>query len=784
MRVFLLTRHWVETDAGTTLVFWFASDTGSVEIRVPAQESVFFLSTSAYDEARRLLDRVDGCRAARIQLKNFAGEAVIALYFQSQRQLVQTRAQLTERSVEVLEADLRPPDRFLMERFITGPCEIDVISGVEHAVSAPTTVTARGCGILRLEDVGLRATDYTPALRVVSLDIETAYGEDELYSIALSGVSGEVVFMGGSGTDDSTTFYCGSETVVIRKSLAWIDAHDPDVLIGWNVVGFDLRFLERRCQALRIDFGLGRGGEAVRWRQLRDADRYFAYVPGRVVLDGIELLRTASYTFESFSLEHVSRELLGRGKLVHDVDARAVEIQTMYETNKTALAAYNLEDCRLVTAIFEKTELLAFAIERATLTGLEMDRLGGSVAAFDFLYLPKLHRQGYVAPVVRAEDIAPSPGGYVLDSTPGLYRDVVVLDFKSLYPSIIRTFNIDPLALALAETAEDPIPGFDGGAFARESRLLPSIIEQLWSARDVAKREARGASSQAIKIIMNSFYGVLGTPGCRFFDTRLVSSITRRGHEILTTTRDLIEDAGHKVIYGDTDSVFVLLDDTASVSVRAQGLVDELNAFWRNDLATRYHIESALELQFETHFERFLMPTVRGSATGSKKRYAGMTPDGDLVFKGLETVRSDWSNLARVFQRELYARVFRDEPVKDYVKASVNAVLSGPDRRDLVLRKRLRRQLGEYVKNVPPHVNAARKAEKIRQERGLPAQYEGRGWVEYLMTVNGPEPVLYSDSAIDHDFYINRQLAPIADSILQFSGTSLRQITDKQMDLF
>ena len=117
---------------------------------------------------------------------------------------------------------------------------------------------------------------------------------------------------------------------------------------------------------------------------------------GRVVLDGIEMLRTATYQFESFSLENVARVLLGRGKLVHDVDSRAAEIQVMYAQDPLALARYNLEDCVLVEEIFAKTDLIRFALERARLTGLDLDRPGGSVAAFDFLYLPRLHRQGYV----------------------------------------------------------------------------------------------------------------------------------------------------------------------------------------------------------------------------------------------------------------------------------------------------------------------------------------------------------------------------------------------------
>ena len=155
-----------------------------------------------------------------------------------------------------------------------------------------------------------------------------------------------------------------------------------------------------------------------------------------------------------------------------------------------------------------------------------------------------------------------------------------------------------------------------------------------------------------------------------------------------------------------------------------------------------------------------------------------------IIFKGLESVRSDWSPLAREFQQELYRRVFARESVEGYVIDLVLALRRRQLDDKLVLRRRLRRKLDDYVKNVPPHVRAARAAERVRKEKGLTPAYEWGGWIEYVMTVVGPEPVAYSDSEPDYDFYVERQLAPIADAILSFQGTSLAKITDKQLGLF
>jgi DNA polymerase-2 len=328
--------------------------------------------------------------------------------------------------------------------------------------------------------------------------------------------------------------------------------------------------------------------------------------------------------------------------------------------------------------------------------------------------------------------------------------------------------------------------------FSRSTFILLKLIENLWRARDRAKASDNAVLSQAIKIIMNSFYGVLGTTGCRFFDSRLVSSITRRGHQIIIESKDFIEEQGYQVIYGDTDSVFIHIQHESADGVKIIGnqLADQLTAWWTARLKAEMQIESCLELEFETHFQKFLMPTVRGAETGSKKRYAGLVRTGDkpedfrLVFKGLETVRSDWSPLARLFQQQLYEKIFLDEPFEEFIKLTVAQVLEGKEKDNLVLRRRLRRKLDDYIKNVPPHVQAARKADVIRKEKGLPEAFGQGGWVEYVMTVNGPEPKQYQTSAIDVDFYVERQIAPIADSILVFKGTSMKELLDKQMGLF
>ena len=438
--------------------------------------------------------------------------------------------------------------------------------------------------------------------------------------------------------------------------------------------------------------------------------------------------------------------------------------------------AYNLEDARLVLEILEHEDLLALTRERGRLSGMQLDRVAASIASFDMIYLPELRRHGAVAPSVDPDRISgPVKGGAVLEPTPGLARNVAVYDFKSLYPSIIRTFAVDPLGLATA--GADPIPGFAGGAFAREGHILPGLIQHLWEARDEAKRSRDEARSRAIKILMNSFYGVLGTPGCRFFSPLLASSITLRGHEIITESRAFIEARGYAVIYGDTDSLFVHVGGSDADASAATGrtLAADLNDHWRTTLRERHRIESALEVEYERNFVRFLMPTMRHSTKGSKKRYAGLVRTGGgekLVVKGLEAARTDWTSLARRFQRELLDRVFHDQPWRDWLRELAAEVRAGHHDDELVYRKRLRRALADYQANVPPHVQAARKLGRPTKE------------IRYVITGHGPEPVDLPHGALDHEHYLQKQLAPAADAILPFLGTTFETLAGTQMSLF
>lgn len=780
-----MTRHWRDTATGTEVEFWLATDDGPRHIRLAPQPSVAFIPAEQHERAEAVLRVERSCELRPLALRDFHHRAVLGLYCRQYRQLLKLEKRLRENGIDVYEADVRPPERYLMERFITAPVRFGGQPG------------PGGDGPL-LDGQMKPAFGYRPRLQLVSLDIETS-PHGELYSIALEGCGQRQVYMLGppNGGDDLLDFdleYCDSHSQMLEQLNRWLERHDPDAIIGWNLVQFDLRVLQRTAERCHVPLRFGRDGSAMDWRKHGNRQHFFAAAAGRLIIDGIEALKSATWNFPSFSLEHVAQTLLGEGKAIDNPYQRMAEIDRRFAEDKPALARYNLKDCELVTRVFARTELMAFLLERASVTGLAVDRSGGSVAAFEHLYMPMMHRQGYVAPNLGDVEGENSPGGFVMNSRSGLYDSVLVLDYKSLYPSIIRTFLIDPVGLVEGTRNADDnvtVPGFRGARFSRDKHCLPAIVKQIWQGREAAKLEGNQPLSQALKIIMNAFYGVLGSSGCRFFDPRLASSITLRGHEIMHRTRELIEEQGYEVIYGDTDSTFVWLKHAHTEEQAAEvgrALVSHVNQWCERHLRLEFGLESALELEFDTHYRRFLMPTIRGSDQGSKKRYAGLVAkvDGseEMVFKGLESVRTDWTPLAQQFQQGLYLRIFKGEAHRDYVRDYVDRTASGEFDALLVYRKRLRRPLDEYQRNVPPHVRAARIADEYNQLQGRPQQYQNGGWIRYVMTVVGPEPLETQRSPVDYEHYITRQLQPVADAILPFLGDDFAALTSRQQTLF
>jgi DNA polymerase-2 len=269
--------------------------------------------------------------------------------------------------------------------------------------------------------------------------------------------------------------------------------------------------------------------------------------------------------------------------------------------------------------------------------------------------------------------------------------------------------------------------------------------------------------------MMNALFGVLGAAACRFFDPAIANAITGFGQQILFDTREAFEAEGFEVLYGDTDSVFVQLGQGGEAGrSQACALREKVEARIAASVRERYGVEPRLHLELECVYARFFMPRVRGGASGSKKRYAGLR-DGELELVGLEAVRRDWPAVAGRLQRGMLQRVFAGEDPLAFAKEVTQRVRAGELDAELVYVKRVRKGPVEaYTATTPPHVQAARKA-------GTPPG----AVIRYVITTGGPEPLRPGGglpAPIDHAHYVERVLRPIAEQILEPRGQSYDEV--------
>ena len=696
------------------------------------------------------------------------------------------RDRLQEHGIRTFEADVRFAVRYLIDRGIRGGCEI-------AGASTP------GERITRVfDDPELRPADVTVPPSVLSLDIETDPAGRRLLAVALYGQGADEVYIvdpAGRALPDGA-IGCAGEREALNAFAARVRELDPDVLTGWNVVDFDLKVLDRIAGRTGAPLELGRDAGPLRLRPPRG---WFgsgeASIPGRLVLDGMDLVRGAFLRFDDYTLDRVASEVLGEGKVAlggagDSADAggrgdaggggRAEAIQARYRDDLDTFANYARTDARLAHEIVRKLDLVTLAMARSRLTGMTPDRVSASIASFDFLYLAALGRRGVVAPTVRSDDARVSrhqAGGDVFEPVTGIHENVWVFDFKSLYPSVIRTFSIDPLGYV-----EHPAPGdavirlSDGAAFRRGDAILPAMLDELFPRREAAKRAGDAVASQAVKILMNSFYGVLGTPACRFHNVAVANAVTGMGRRLLRWSKRWFEERGFDVLYGDTDSLFVRsglpVEEARDAGPR---LARELSEAVAAHVAAEWQVTSRLDLEFEKLYVKLVLPSVRRGRGGARKRYAGLV-DGrsDVEFVGMEVVRRDWTELAKDVQRELYARLFAGEPVDGYLADTVAALRRGELDDKLVYRKGLRKRPAAYTASTPPHVAAARKS---RQPSRV---------VSYLITVAGPEPLDALEHAPDREHYVDKQVRAVAEPVLAALGLDFDRVVgdDEQLTLF
>ena len=737
----------------------------------------FYIKTEQLSKAKKLLEKF---KTEETSLTTFKEEKVTKISNENHTELNKLSSALHELKIETFESDIKPHIRFIIDNHLSGSINLDG----DYIAAEKLDRVYRNPKISPLKD------EFKPKLKVISIDIETSKSGN-LYCLGLYGENYQKNFMiTDKKLKDAVS--CKSEEECLEKFREEITKLDPDIITGWNFIDFDLAKLQEMFKKNKIPFDFGRTNDSIR---LRIESNFFrtstADITGRQALDAMKMIQDPfikeapsikKADFESYKLEDVSQVLLKKGKLIVRED-RHEEIEDLYKTNSLVslqkLVDYNLMDCQLAYEILEKTNMIDLAIERSQLTGLPIDRLTASIAAFDSLYIREANKRGLVSPATIYEEKGERiKGGYVFSSQSGIYHNVLIFDFKSLYPSIIKTFNIDPSSF-LEHKEKGSIESPNKAYFKNTQGILPDIIAKLHLAREKAKKEKRELSSYAIKIIMNSFFGVLASPNCRYFNLDMANAITHFGQMIIKLTAEEIEKKFKlKVIYSDTDSVFI---ETNLPKDKANKLGEEIqnyvNNFYKKYTKDNYNRDSYLELEFEKQYLSLMIPQLRMKAKegeeekAAKKRYAGLLEihgKEELEITGLEAIRGDWTEAAQDFQKEILMKVFHKEEITSFIKSYIKKIESGSLDSKLIYRKSIRKNLDEYTKMTPPHVKAARQLDHLDSNV-----------IEYLITTEGPEPIQKLKHKIDYIHYIEKQIKPIANQILILFGKDFDEIFQK-----
>ncbi|WDE98622.1 DNA polymerase domain-containing protein [Lentisphaera profundi] len=657
---------------------------------------------------------------------------------------------LKTNKIRTYEADLKVETQYLIELGVESVCQLSGKwtkgRGVDRIYSKTTLLPTQ----IKQQDLKLR-----------TVIIETFFDDEVLTSFSIIDLEEQKTLVKKQSDDEITLL------LHLKQSLKDID---PDVICAWSVQEQVFLPLQKRFHWHGLAFDLGRSREDYWFIERKYRGRDLAVLQGRQLLDIEQLMSHTWERYDESTPECIIKEVFDTDlaeKNAENTDARALEL----------------------TRLVEHKNLVALSLRRSLLTGLQLERCWGSIASFEFLYLLELHKKDFVAPTLGVDQELrdSNPGGLVMSPHAGIHKNIFVFDFKSLYPSIIRSFNIDPLAYSKVVGSDDAsaivtLP--NKVSFHRDKGILPKTLESFFASREAAKNDKDELASFVCKILMNSFFGVLGTPGCRFAQGAVVSSVSQTSHYLLRWMKAVLEKRHYKVLYGDTDSLFVDLkikDDLSHAEAHEMGnkLHQELNLALREHLKEDFGLESCLDLEFEKFYPAFFQPSMRGDdAKGRAKSYAALksTSSGtELEIVGLEAVRRDWTEVARELQRDLLKKMFNQVPgqeLETHVQELISSVKSGALDKQLIYRKSLTKSLDSYTSTTPPHVKAARQLSVVPRV------------IFYYMTIAGPEAKQILSSPLDYQHYIDKQIQPIVKSLAQHYDFSWQVAVLNQQELF
>ena len=570
------------------------------------------------------------------------------------------------------------------------------------------------------------------------------------------------------------------EAQLLKRTAELINDYAPDIITGYSSDIFDMPYLRRRAQKAKVDFSLGLDNSDIITRQNDPAN-----IIGIAHIDIFRFIRRVialSMKTDRFTLEAVSQELLGEGKVDVEMDHSAIAWDNKEHESLELFAKYNLKDSVLAYRLHEYayplmaefTKLLAQPI-------FEVSRMSFSQFVEHYI-MKKAVEQGEIIPnrPVQASlddrEGATFEGAYVYKPTPGLYQDLVVLDFRSLYPTILASHNvaIDTLNCDCCKD-KNKAPGLDVHFCTKKKGFLSSIMEGLIELRKGIKQQMKTddsallyGRSQALKYLCNSFYGYLGYSQSRWYCLECSAAITAWGRHYIHNVIEQAKTSGFGVVYGDTDSVFLQLGKKKHSD--AMDFIKEINK----------HLPGMMELELQGFYPSGIFVAAKGSEEGAKKRYALLGEKGEIKIAGFETVRRNTSPIAKEVQKEVLRIILSEKDAKKALKY-VQQTMADLRAHKIPVEKvaiftQLTRPIEQY-ESIGPHVAAAMRMKDKGQvvTTGSYISYivcKGKGKIRDKVKL--PDEVTAQD--YDPEYYINNQVLPAVERIFDALGTKEEDI--------
>ncbi|MDP7506152.1 MAG: DNA-directed DNA polymerase [Candidatus Woesearchaeota archaeon] len=762
------------------------------------------------DEMEKVKEELDGMKNENLIVsyevikRNYLGESIdaVKVFARLPKNIPVIRNELKElesvRSVN--EYDILYVNRYLIDKNIY-PLSMLEAKGdfVESNFKVP---------VFKAERINRKGDEFLDELNVLAFDIEVynPLGKSfvpEKYPVVMLSLYGKdfekVITWKKFKTSNKNIEFVEGEAELIKRFVEIVEELKPDILSGYFSDGFDFPYLKKRAEKCKVRLNIGVDNSGV--ELLRDKVK----VNGIIHVDIFKFMLKVmgrSFDIKSYSLDSVASELLGEKKQEVDIENLAnvwdgkgkegvkssakdiaKELERYCDYNlRDSLLTYKL--CmKLLPNIIELVKIVGlpmFDINRMSFSQLVEWHLIRQSVGFDILCPNKPHNDE-----IRQRKSASFKGAFVYEPKPGLYKDIVIYDYKSLYPTIISSHNISPDTLncdCCRDKSEVIEVDDESYWFCKKKKgFIPYVIEDIITRRtrikEIIKKEKKSnpvleARSAGLKLLANSMYGYYGFFAARWYSLECAKSVTAYGRKYINMVIDDAKEEGFNVVYSDTDSIFLTMKGKSKKNV--EHFAEKINL----------ELPELMELEYEGLYPRGLFVSAKMSSFGAKKKYALLSEKGDIKVKGFESVRRNISAIAKEVQSKVFEIVLKEENNEKALKYVKTVILKLKNKKiemdKVVIQTQLTKDIDEYD-NVSPHVAVALRMEKKK----LPV---GPGVLVRYVIKSGKEkiserarmPDEIEEDEYDAEYYINNQVLPSVEKIFEVLGYEKDDIVENE----